>query len=108
MSVEAIPHKRSEVMSGKYVIQYLFAAGSSALVVPIIEAIGVGWTFTLCMDAFPSVCFGFTNGMLQVSSFRLLAGYWFLSLRDGDLICRDGPRDGLIWIKSNDANPIGR
>lgn len=47
--VEAIPHKRSEVMSGKYVIQYMFSAGSSAAVVPLINAIGVGWTFTICM-----------------------------------------------------------
>ena len=46
---EALPHKRSEVIAGKYIIQYIFSAGSSALVVPIINAIGVGWTFTICM-----------------------------------------------------------
>lgn len=30
-------------------VQYMFAAGSSAAVVPLIDAIGVGWTFTICM-----------------------------------------------------------
>lgn len=33
-------------------IQYTFSAGSSALVVPVIDALGVGWTFTLCMVPF--------------------------------------------------------
>ena len=38
-------------MSGKYVIQYMFSAGSSAAVVPVIHAIGVGWTFTICKSS---------------------------------------------------------
>lgn len=47
-NLEVLPHKRSEVISGKYIIQYMFAAGSSAAVVPVINAIGVGWTFSIC------------------------------------------------------------
>ena len=47
-STEVFPEKRSEVISGKYIVQYAFAAGSSAVVVPLIKSIGVGWTFTIC------------------------------------------------------------
>jgi hypothetical protein len=47
--IEALPSRRSEVISGKYIIQYIFSAGASALVVPVIDDIGVGWTFTICM-----------------------------------------------------------
>lgn len=43
-----LPHSRPEVISGKYIVQYLFAAGSSAAVVPLINYIGVGLTFTIC------------------------------------------------------------
>jgi hypothetical protein len=45
---EVLPEKRSEVISGKYIVQYIFGAGSSAAVVPCINAVGVGWTFTIC------------------------------------------------------------
>lgn len=48
MFVEALPSHRAEVISGKYIIQYIFSAGASALVVPLINKIGVGWTFTIC------------------------------------------------------------
>ncbi|KAJ5721037.1 uncharacterized protein N7483_008971 [Penicillium malachiteum] len=48
-SAEVMPHIRSEVISGKYVVQYLFSAGSTAAVDPLIGAIGVGWTFTICV-----------------------------------------------------------
>ncbi|PYH32978.1 putative MFS transporter [Aspergillus neoniger CBS 115656] len=48
-AAEALPHRRSEAISGKYIIQYLFSAGSSAAVEPLIGAIGVGWTFTICV-----------------------------------------------------------
>ncbi|KAL4799990.1 major facilitator superfamily domain-containing protein [Aspergillus venezuelensis] len=46
-AAEAIPRNRAEVISGKYIIQYIFSAGASALVVPLIDRIGVGWTFTI-------------------------------------------------------------
>ncbi|KAJ5585472.1 uncharacterized protein N7459_005272 [Penicillium hispanicum] len=48
-SAEVMPHIRSEVISGKYVVQYIFAAGATAAVEPLIESIGVGWTFTICV-----------------------------------------------------------
>ncbi|RAK96571.1 putative MFS transporter [Aspergillus ibericus CBS 121593] len=59
-AAEALPHRRSEVISGKYIIQYLFSAGSSAAVDPLIGAIGVGWTFTIC------VFFSLIGGVLVV------------------------------------------
>ncbi|OBU00378.1 hypothetical protein VE01_01648 [Pseudogymnoascus verrucosus] len=44
---EVLPWSRPEVIGGKYIIQYLFAAGSTAAVVPLISSIGVGLTFTI-------------------------------------------------------------
>lgn len=35
-------------MAGKYIIQYIFGAASSAAVQPLLDSIGVGWTFTIC------------------------------------------------------------
>lgn len=48
MDEEVLPRSRIEVIGSKYIIQYLFAAGSSAAVVPLINSIGVGLTFTIC------------------------------------------------------------
>ncbi|KFY95663.1 hypothetical protein V500_02698 [Pseudogymnoascus sp. VKM F-4518 (FW-2643)] len=48
-TAEVLPSSRIEVIGGKYIIQYLFAAGSSAAVVPLISCIGVGLTFTICV-----------------------------------------------------------
>ncbi|KAJ5884594.1 Major facilitator superfamily domain general substrate transporter [Penicillium tannophilum] len=48
-SAEVMPHIRSEVISGKYAVQYIFAAAASAAVDPLINSIGVGWTFTICV-----------------------------------------------------------
>lgn len=42
------PAKKAEVICSKYIVQYLFGAGSSAAIVPLIDAIGVGWSFTFC------------------------------------------------------------
>ncbi|CAN9336261.1 unnamed protein product [Alternaria alternata] len=44
---EAFPKKRREVIAGKYLIQYTFSACSSAGVVPLMEAIGIGPTATI-------------------------------------------------------------
>ncbi|KPM39745.1 hypothetical protein AK830_g6835 [Neonectria ditissima] len=46
-SAEARPAYRTAVISGKYVVQYTFAAGSVGGVVPMIDGIGVGWAFTI-------------------------------------------------------------
>lgn len=35
-------------MAGKYIIQYVFGAASSAAVQPLLDSIGVGWTFMIC------------------------------------------------------------
>ncbi|BCR92445.1 putative MFS transporter [Aspergillus chevalieri] len=48
-NAEAIPAKRSEVIAGKYIVQYIFAAASTAAVQPLLDAIGAGWTFTICV-----------------------------------------------------------
>ncbi|KZF24913.1 synaptic vesicle transporter [Xylona heveae TC161] len=46
-TAEVIPRKRSEVITSKYIVQYIFGAGASAAVVPLIKAVGVGLTFTI-------------------------------------------------------------
>lgn len=48
MDKEVLPNSRIEIIGGKYIIQYLFAAGSTGAVVPLINSIGVGLTFTIC------------------------------------------------------------
>ncbi|CAI7612426.1 unnamed protein product [Penicillium glandicola] len=60
-SAEVLPHVRSEVISGKYVVQYVFAAAATAAVEPVISAIGVGWTFTIC------VFFAITGGFIVLA-----------------------------------------
>jgi hypothetical protein len=54
MITEVMPHIRSEVVSGKYVVQYIFAAAATAAVEPLINSIGVGWTFTICEFSVPT------------------------------------------------------
>ncbi|KAK0103102.1 hypothetical protein ONS96_005711 [Cadophora gregata f. sp. sojae] len=46
-TAEVLPYKRSEAISGKYVIQYMFGAASTASIVPLITTIGVGVAFTI-------------------------------------------------------------
>ncbi|OLN85267.1 Dityrosine transporter 1-like protein 3 [Colletotrichum chlorophyti] len=46
-SAEALPQHRTAVISGKYIVQYTFGAASVGGVVPLVDAIGVGWTFTI-------------------------------------------------------------
>lgn len=62
--IEALPHRRSEAISGKYIIQYLFSAGSSAAVEPLIGAIGVGWTFTICEYSFFLIILVLVSGLV--------------------------------------------
>ncbi|KAK1978298.1 major facilitator superfamily transporter [Colletotrichum cereale] len=54
-SAEALPEHRTAVISGKYVIQYTFGAGSIGGLVPMIDAIGVGWSFTISKHPFVSL-----------------------------------------------------
>ncbi|EEY22975.1 conserved hypothetical protein [Verticillium alfalfae VaMs.102] len=46
-AAEVLPAKKTEAISSKYIVQYTFAAGTVASRVPIMEAIGVGWAFTI-------------------------------------------------------------
>lgn len=50
-AAEARPAHRTAVISGKYVMQYSFAAGSVGGVVPMIDGIGVGWAVTISAAA---------------------------------------------------------
>ncbi|KAI5455982.1 major facilitator superfamily domain-containing protein [Mariannaea sp. PMI_226] len=50
-SAEVRPVHRTAVISGKYVIQYSFAAGSVGGVSPMIDNLGVGWAFTISSAA---------------------------------------------------------
>ncbi|KAF9884689.1 hypothetical protein FE257_001318 [Aspergillus nanangensis] len=47
-TAEVIPSRKTEVISGKYIMQYIFGAGATGAVVPMINTIGVGLTFTIC------------------------------------------------------------
>ncbi|KAM5347260.1 hypothetical protein ACJ41O_010265 [Fusarium nematophilum] len=46
-AAESRPAYRTAVITGKYVVQYSFGAGSVGGVVPMIDGIGVGWAFTV-------------------------------------------------------------
>jgi MFS family permease len=47
-AAEVNPDFKMAVISGKYVVQYSFGAIAVGGVVPMIDAIGSGWTFTIC------------------------------------------------------------
>ena len=44
---EVLPRQRPEIIAGKYLVQYTFAAVGSAAIVPLIDAIGIGWASTI-------------------------------------------------------------
>ncbi|KAI1077901.1 putative MFS transporter [Whalleya microplaca] len=46
-TTEVYPAEKAEIICSKYIMQYAFGASSSAAVVPLINAIGVGWSFTI-------------------------------------------------------------
>ncbi|KAH8671697.1 putative MFS transporter [Xylariales sp. PMI_506] len=46
-TAEVFPAERAESVCTKYVLQYIFGATSTAAIVPLIDAIGVGWSFTI-------------------------------------------------------------
>lgn len=48
---EVMPGKRTEVMAGKYFIQYFCSAAGSATVLPLINKIGVGPACTMSTSA---------------------------------------------------------
>jgi hypothetical protein len=44
---EVLPERRTDVMAGKYVVQYIFGAAGSAGILPLINNIGVGSASTI-------------------------------------------------------------
>ncbi|OHW97350.1 major facilitator superfamily transporter [Colletotrichum incanum] len=71
-SAEALPERRTAVISSKYVIQYSFGAGSIGGLVPMIDAIGVGWSFTI--TAISALLAGVL--VLMISKFASRAQDW--------------------------------
>ncbi|KAK2049729.1 major facilitator superfamily transporter [Colletotrichum somersetense] len=71
-AAEALPKHRTAVISGKYVIQYTFGAGSIGGVVPMIDAIGAGWSFTI--TAMSALLAGVL--VLMISKFASRAQSW--------------------------------
>lgn len=53
-AAEVHPEFKMAVLSGKYVVQYSFGAVSVGGMVPMIDAIGTGWSFTICKTVCPS------------------------------------------------------
>lgn len=47
-AAEVHPEFKMAVISGKYVVQYSFGAIAVGSMVPMTDAIGTGWTFTIC------------------------------------------------------------
>ncbi|KAI1270483.1 major facilitator superfamily domain-containing protein [Xylariaceae sp. FL1019] len=45
--LDVMPGRGAEVIAGNYAIRYLFAAAGTAVVLPAIESIGVGWFSTI-------------------------------------------------------------
>ncbi|KAL2874967.1 hypothetical protein SGCOL_009809 [Colletotrichum sp. CLE4] len=71
-SAEAMPERRTAVISSKYIVQYSFGAGSVGGLVPMIDAIGVGWSFTI--TAFSALLAGVL--VLGISKFASRAQNW--------------------------------
>lgn len=45
--IEALPDRSSDVIAGNYTVRFLFGAFGTAVVLPAIEKIGVGWFSTI-------------------------------------------------------------
>ncbi|ORY64839.1 major facilitator superfamily domain-containing protein [Pseudomassariella vexata] len=61
---EVLPKRRTEVIAGKYLVQYTSAAIGSASIVPLIDAIGVGPATTI------GVVFALSGGVLVLATAR--------------------------------------
>lgn len=46
--IEVFPDQRAEVVCTKYILQYVFGAAATGIIVPLLNAIDIGWTFTIC------------------------------------------------------------
>ncbi|KAJ7745224.1 major facilitator superfamily domain-containing protein [Mycena maculata] len=45
--IDVLPSRSAEVAAGKYMVQYFFAAAGTAVVLPAVDKIGVGWFSTI-------------------------------------------------------------
>lgn len=45
--LDVIQNRSAEVVAGNYLVRYLFACAGTAVVLPVVEAIGVGWFSTI-------------------------------------------------------------
>ncbi|EXJ79502.1 hypothetical protein A1O1_08766 [Capronia coronata CBS 617.96] len=61
---EIMPTRRTEVMAGKYLIQYCFAAAGSASILQLINLIGIGWASSI------GVLFSIIAGLLILCTAR--------------------------------------
>ncbi|KAI9367400.1 major facilitator superfamily domain-containing protein [Aspergillus egyptiacus] len=71
-SAEVVPAERSEVVCSKYILQYAFGASATAAIVPMIDAIGVGWSFTIF--SFLKICGGIL--LLVITRLAPDTGIW--------------------------------
>ncbi|KAL4910397.1 hypothetical protein BDW74DRAFT_173854 [Aspergillus multicolor] len=71
-SAEVIPSQRAEAVCSKYILQYIFGATATAAIVPLIDAIGIGWSFT--MFAFLKLIGG--GLLLIIARFAPDTGIW--------------------------------
>lgn len=49
MALEVLPQSKTEVISSKYFVQYMFSASTIASRMSTIQSFGTGWAFTLSM-----------------------------------------------------------
>ncbi|KAI1843555.1 hypothetical protein JX266_010188 [Neoarthrinium moseri] len=69
-TAEVLPKEKAEVICTKYIVQYVCAAACTAAVVPLIDAIGVGWSFTFF------VALDMLGGLLVVYIARFSSSSW--------------------------------
>lgn len=56
--LDILPARSAEVIAGNYLVRYLFAAVGSALALPAINRIGVGWFSTISAVFLAAACLG--------------------------------------------------
>jgi hypothetical protein len=76
-STEVLPAEKAEVISSKYLVQYMFGAGTTGAIVPLINAVGVGWTFTICAYFQLSFMIFLVAKFLRYSCYHVHDWWWF-------------------------------
>lgn len=84
---EVIPEKRSEVVTSKYIIQYIASAIATAIIVPMIDGIGVGPSFCICKyNSFYLVFIWLTCH--KVVGLQFLGGFFVLCIAKAELVSK--------------------